>query len=452
MQESCVIIIKMKKKNFVVGMPCGNRVHPSLVQFIVENKIDKVIIEQGYWLIKNRNRIIKKFLEEYNEDYLIFIDSDTVPRIEWIELVIKSKFDVVGIPYPMRKLNVSCINPNTNKWYSFEEYAEFVDQYRFIETKLIDAGCIIIHRRVLEQIKEPWWENPPEDYIVTEALNFCYKIQTKGFRIYSLIGALCDHYKENTNLADFVIKKEKKQIPKIIHQIWIGSKKVPYERWRQRIREMHPDWQYILWDEKMLLKEEMISKKIFNVMMKKSNKKSRKEASKYEKMRQVKSPYIKMSDIARYNILKKYGGVYIDIDMICLKPLEDLIEGNEFFAGFEGEGRVSGLIGNSIIGCIPNHKVVRRCCKRLRNIPEEVLAKDAVFVTGPVLFTEEIAKCDNITIFRHRVFYPILREEDVKKEFRKKNNPLFKESYFIHPWGLDHEIDGFNELNINGGK
>jgi len=34
-------------------------------------------------------------------------------------------------------------------------------------------------------------------------------------------------------------------------------------------------------------------------------------------------------------ILPKYGGVFLDTDYICLKPLDELIYKYEYFAGFE---------------------------------------------------------------------------------------------------------------------
>src|SRR5579872_1007919 len=54
-----------------------------------------------------------------------------------------------------------------------------------------------------------------------------------------------------------VLKPQQKLIiPKIIHQIWIGSA-VPtcFDAYCKTWRDMHPGWQYILWTEKELEKE-----------------------------------------------------------------------------------------------------------------------------------------------------------------------------------------------------
>jgi mannosyltransferase OCH1-like enzyme len=55
------------------------------------------------------------------------------------------------------------------------------------------------------------------------------------------------------------------------------------------------------------------------------------------------------SDVARYEILYRFGGVYADCDVEPLKPFDDLL-GVEAFAGWESEGT---FVGNTIIGGVP---------------------------------------------------------------------------------------------------
>lgn len=429
-----------KRKNFVIGIPCKDAIHPFLVDFLIKNKINNVIIEQGYWVLRNRNKIIKRFLKDYKEDYLIFIDSDTIPKMEWINMVIESKLDVVGIPYPVGELKVSCLNTETNKWYTLEEYKKLIGNYKFKEVQVVDAGCLCIHRKVLKTLEEPWWQYPPEEYRMSEAIPFCYTLCAKGFNVYSLIGALCDHYKGNLNLVKFFAKQEKKEIPKIIHQIWIGDKEIPHENYTKTIKDKHPKWKYILWDKKRLLKEKIISKNLYNYFIKNpGTMPSNRKYTKYDKNRFKKASFFKISDIARYNILRKYGGVYIDIDIICLKPLDRLVESNEFFVGFEGEKRVSGLIGNSVIGCIPEHPAIVECVNKLENTNRKLITKtEAVLITGPYFLTKVLTKYNDITVYSHRLFYPILYESQTVKKLKNLNASIFKDSYLIHAWGINY--------------
>ena len=54
-------------------------------------------------------------------------------------------------------------------------------------------------------------------------------------------------------------------IPKIIHQIWLGSS-LPekYKRFQQSWKKYHPDWTYILWSEKEIEEFGLKNKKIYD--------------------------------------------------------------------------------------------------------------------------------------------------------------------------------------------
>lgn len=93
-------------------------------------------------------------------------------------------------------------------------------------------------------------------------------------------------------------------IPKIIHQTW-KTKDVP-EHWKISQGEwlrLHPDWKYILWTDDMI--EEYINKYYpqYITMFKEF-------------------PYaIQRVDTIRYFLLRDFGGVYSDLDIVPLKSL-----------------------------------------------------------------------------------------------------------------------------------
>lgn len=124
------------------------------------------------------------------------------------------------------------------------------------------------------------------------------------------------------------------KVPKIIHQIFFaGEAAAPenYRRYHQTILDRHPDWEHRFWDEtqcRNLIKEN------------------------YPWFLDVYDSYpyrIQRCDAIRYFILHYYGGFYIDMDVECLKPIDDLLANFELI--------LSKLIGfsNAIMGSIPKH-------------------------------------------------------------------------------------------------
>ncbi len=101
-------------------------------------------------------------------------------------------------------------------------------------------------------------------------------------------------------------------IPRLIHQIWVGPKPLPanFAKWGEGIRRAHPGWTYQLWNdasvESLLLEHFPQHLAIY---------------------RATKS-YSQKSDLARYAILAIKGGLYLDTDCECRRPI-DFIENTD---------------------------------------------------------------------------------------------------------------------------
>lgn len=61
-----------------------------------------------------------------------------------------------------------------------------------IECDGIGAGCILVHRRVLDAIEPPWFQYN-EGTNIGEDFYFCRKVQAAGFKIYVDPGVICGH-------------------------------------------------------------------------------------------------------------------------------------------------------------------------------------------------------------------------------------------------------------------
>ncbi|KAH9811140.1 family 32 glycosyltransferase [Melampsora americana] len=102
-------------------------------------------------------------------------------------------------------------------------------------------------------------------------------------------------------------------IPKIIHQTW-KTEKIP-DRWlpvRSTCAALHSDWEYVLWTDQS--GRELIQ-------------------THYPWFLDTFDGYkypIQRADAVRYFVLHQYGGVYMDLDIGCLRPMDSLISNPSF--------------------------------------------------------------------------------------------------------------------------
>jgi len=197
-------------------------------------------------------------------------------------------------------------------------------------------------------------------------------------------------------------------IPKVIHQIWVGGGKIPeeYKKYMRTWKDKHPGWEYKLWTDDDIEGFEWINRKHFD---------------------NAANPGMK-SDIWRYEIVYRYGGVYIDCDMECIRPLDPLHERLEFYTGFNGHKKT---LGNHIFGAKKESLLMFRTINLLsRSLGlwdlKKVSSDEIQKLTGPFFFTYSI---------RERVLgLPNEREVILPKEYfqpvsyaRKKKRPTKKE-------------------------
>eukprot|EP00941_MAST-03F_sp_MAST-3F-sp1_P006507 g6507.t1 len=137
------------------------------------------------------------------------------------------------------------------------------------------------------------------------------------------------------------------RIPRIIHHIWLGSA-LPsrFIEFRKKWIASHPEWQCILWGDE--------EAKLFPL----KNREAFENATNYGEK----------SDILRYEILLRYGGVYLDVDMECLQSLDYFHLNFKFYAGISNTATVE--LNNAIIGSCPQHPIIKKCVEKIKNPPE----------------------------------------------------------------------------------
>lgn len=174
-------------------------------------------------------------------------------------------------------------------------------------------------------------------------------------------------------------------IPKILHQIWLGPKPRP-QQWLDTWKTPHPDWQYNLWCESNI--PPLHNQKQFDTIQ----------------------SYAGKADILRAEILFHHGGIYLDADSECLKPLDAALLRYHFFASYENEKLRPGLIGNSAFGCEPNHPILGMWIDAIHRL--DLIGTEQPWITvGPVLFTKVIRQYEalfkKVAILPSHTFYPV---------------------------------------------
>lgn len=192
-------------------------------------------------------------------------------------------------------------------------------------------------------------------------------------------------------------------IPKIIHRIWLGGRPMPEEfvRWGETWRKHHPGWTMKLWTEKNL------PKPIHPDLL-------------------AQSRYVTtQSNIWRYEILFREGGMYVDTDFECLRSLEPLIEDSSFFAAAVEHHGYEDLLANGFFGCSPRHPIA---ASLLQYLAFHWNAKERINV-GPPYFTRIVRKHSPLArTLEAKLFYPYLWGELERK------NEKFPDAYAVHHW------------------
>lgn len=197
------------------------------------------------------------------------------------------------------------------------------------------------------------------------------------------------------------------RIPKVIHRIWLGGPMPPVvARYGKAWRDLHPGWlvrTWRDWDLPALTHQEWFDR--------------------------AASP-AQRADIARLELLHRYGGVYVDTDFEPLKPLDDLIAGTSCFIATE-DGR---WLATGIMGAVPGHPFVADLIDGLPGSIQE--NRDAPpnqqtgpkYVTGRYRAYTEAHPDDPVTVFPAALFYPYHFTEP------ERAGDAFPDAYAVHHW------------------
>jgi inositol phosphorylceramide mannosyltransferase catalytic subunit len=212
-------------------------------------------------------------------------------------------------------------------------------------------------------------------------------------------------------------------IPKIIHHVWPGDDlfRERFHAWRESWLKFHPDWTFYFWRLDNLPSN-------INPDIK----------------RAVLDPNFSVtpkSDMIRFEVVRLFGGVYVDTDMECLKPFDEF-RNFKLFSGYEDDER---RICPSLFGAEPNHPLLTQMAK---------LSVDNAFKYGYELANTQPHKYTSvkpftkliqghladptIKIYSKEYFYPIYLKEKHRLSEETPN------AYAKHHW-TGNDDDGWTK-------
>lgn len=195
-------------------------------------------------------------------------------------------------------------------------------------------------------------------------------------------------------------------IPRLLHFVWVGDP-IPgqFAEWVSGWRDLHPTWDVRVWSEDDL--DWLHNQDIFD--------RAEQIAPGHEGQLR--------SDVARYEILFRFGGVYLDCDLEPRRPLDDLLD-TECFAAWETD---DVWINNAVIGAVPGHDLMHRLVAELPHNVKRQHGKRPNHMTGPRFLTPR-ARAHGITLHPARLFYPYRWDE------LDRAGEEFPDAYAVHHW------------------
>lgn len=213
------------------------------------------------------------------------------------------------------------------------------------------------------------------------------------------------------------------KIPKIIHQLWIGDAPIPINALNS-VKNMNQNYEYMFWTEKTIEERLKIN-------------------SRYQRKIDNHSAIWGKADMYRYLILEKYGGIFVDADMVCIEPFDDFLLNKAFFC-WENEIARPNLCATSLQGYPPHHIIPKTAIDWImnNNTNIEEVNIPSWRIVGPGLLTHIYHNLlTDKSVVNVMPSYLGLPDHHTGTKYKGHGKV-----YMTHEWGSTHHT--YNKINI----
>lgn len=204
------------------------------------------------------------------------------------------------------------------------------------------------------------------------------------------------------------------KIPKIMHFVWLGS---PFpDAFRQyvlswaKIHEGH-GWKIKIWTDEDLKEFKLINQEFYDET----------------------DSYGVKSDLLKWEIIYRYGGVYLDVDFEGYKLLDELHYTYDFYTAIQPLDTQYLQLGAAAFAARPGHPILKHC---IDTIKDDWSKKGAPGKSGPVHFTRSFFATAGKTpgsidiAFPALYFYPL----GCTEKTLHKDEWLAQGAWGVHMW------------------
>lgn len=225
-------------------------------------------------------------------------------------------------------------------------------------------------------------------------------------------------------------KGREPMIPRVLHQTWKHTA-LPEDlaALRETWRAAHPDWTLHLWTD--LDNREFI----------------RCHYPWFLRIYDQYPEHIMRVDAVRYFLLFHFGGVYSDLDVECLRPIDPLLQNREILLGLEPSSHVlkaevralslNHVVANAIMASVPGHPFWEHVIRQLVLFHRE---PGPLTATGPLMLTrafDTYADRDAISLEPASLLYPVDSADVEGGDLDRARAGVAGSAYTIHWWRGD---------------
>lgn len=200
-------------------------------------------------------------------------------------------------------------------------------------------------------------------------------------------------------------------VPKIAHRVWFPTgpeDTIPplYEDYWRRFADLHPAWELKTWSDPEELYPFMQNRELFDAFPR-----GRRETFAFR------------ADVARYEILRHVGGLYLDTDTEPLRCFDPLLEDGRPFIAWCSDDELDP----AVIASPPDHPAIRYLVDGLADVSPA--AKSPPGTTGPRYVTPRWRYRDDVRRLPPSAFFPYHWTE-----MNRAGGPYPERSYAVHHW------------------